>query len=118
MESSVPALHRVDTVEALLAAHIDEIYENSIHTTSSMSEEPGNDDPPCFMTEMIVNHSSNPEQAINNGSSNYPSALPSFDPSPSGSDSHGYVLSQKDLDNLELSPVHCMLNFKYSQRND
>ncbi|KAG6005031.1 hypothetical protein E4U21_000546 [Claviceps maximensis] len=38
-------------------------------------------------------------------SSNYPSAIPSVEPSPSVSESHSYILSQRDMENLELSPI-------------
>ncbi|KAG5973579.1 hypothetical protein E4U55_000398 [Claviceps digitariae] len=39
------------------------------------------------------------------GSSNYPSAMPSIDSSPSVSEAHSYILSQQDMENLELSPI-------------
>ncbi|KAG6191204.1 hypothetical protein E4U36_000662 [Claviceps purpurea] len=39
------------------------------------------------------------------GSSNYPSVMPSVDSSPSLSEAHSYVLSQQDMENLELSPI-------------
>ncbi|KAG6016531.1 hypothetical protein E4U43_003570 [Claviceps pusilla] len=39
------------------------------------------------------------------GSSNYPSVIPSIDSSPSVSEAHSYVLSQQDMENLELSPI-------------
>ncbi|KAK2598107.1 hypothetical protein QQS21_005738 [Conoideocrella luteorostrata] len=46
------------------------------------------------------------EKPDDKGSSNYPSALPSFDPSPSSSGTNTYLLSEEDLENLELSPIH------------
>ncbi|KAG5967322.1 hypothetical protein E4U57_000905 [Claviceps arundinis] len=49
------------------------------------------------------------EQAIegvkDKGSSNYPSVMPSVDSSPSLSEARSYVLSQQDMENLELSPI-------------
>ncbi|KAG6062104.1 hypothetical protein E4U17_003554 [Claviceps sp. LM77 group G4] len=39
------------------------------------------------------------------GSSNYPSVMPSVDSSPSLSEARSYVLSQQDMENLELSPI-------------
>ncbi|KAG6079308.1 hypothetical protein E4U33_000261 [Claviceps sp. LM78 group G4] len=41
------------------------------------------------------------------GSSNYPSVMPSVDSSPSLSEARSYVLSQQDMENLELSPIRC-----------
>lgn len=45
--------------------------------------------------------------ANGNGSSNYPSVLPSFQPSPAASQKGGYILSQKDLENLDFSSFQC-----------
>ncbi|KAG5932181.1 hypothetical protein E4U53_001443 [Claviceps sorghi] len=38
-------------------------------------------------------------------SSNYASVVPSTDSSPSAYEAHSYVLSQQDMENLELSPI-------------
>ncbi|KJZ80217.1 hypothetical protein HIM_00067 [Hirsutella minnesotensis 3608] len=42
---------------------------------------------------------------LDNSSSSYPSAFPSFQPSPAGSRSNPYTLSPQDLETLELSPL-------------
>ncbi|UNI19859.1 hypothetical protein JDV02_006005 [Purpureocillium takamizusanense] len=42
----------------------------------------------------------------NNPSSNYPSAMPSFEPSPADSAANSLSLSPQDIENLELSPFH------------
>ncbi|KAG6048474.1 hypothetical protein E4U39_007343 [Claviceps sp. Clav50 group G5] len=48
-----------------------------------------------------------PEGVKDKGSSNYPSVMPSVDSSPSLSEARSYVLSQQDMENLELSPIRC-----------
>lgn len=119
LESSSSILDRLAAAEAALVPHAEEKYEDSIHTASVTSEQrkydvysaPGGAIKPGGQRE-------DTKQRANNGSSNYPSELPSLGPSPSGSESHSYVLSQRDLDNLELSPVHCMLNIKDWQKSD
>ncbi|KAF4584431.1 glutathione-dependent formaldehyde-activating enzyme [Ophiocordyceps camponoti-floridani] len=42
-----------------------------------------------------------------NASSHYASMLPSFQPSPAGSETKKYSLSPEDLEHLELSPLEC-----------
>lgn len=49
------------------------------------------------------------ERSRNNPSSNYPSVMPSFEPSPADSTANGLSLSPQDIENLELSPFHCKL---------
>ncbi|KAG6041960.1 hypothetical protein E4U41_000075 [Claviceps citrina] len=51
------------------------------------------------------------ERVKDPGSSNYPSAIPSVDSSPSVSEARSYVLSQQDMENLELSPIRCTFVF-------
>ncbi|QUC16501.1 uncharacterized protein UV8b_00742 [Ustilaginoidea virens] len=63
--------------------------------------------PPSPEVEVGKNAHSTHKAEENKGSSNYPSTLPSFDSSLAGSGTNGYVLTQQDLDNLELSPVVC-----------
>ncbi|KID76697.1 uncharacterized protein G6M90_00g071920 [Metarhizium brunneum] len=107
LESSFSILDRVNTAESLLPAHTEETHEGSIHPASVNSQRSGTDQlPTSDTTAKLSTKSQKSSHPANNGSSNYPSKLPSFDPSPSGSELHGYVLSQRDLDNLELSPVH------------
>ncbi|PHH74890.1 hypothetical protein CDD80_2772 [Ophiocordyceps camponoti-rufipedis] len=52
-----------------------------------------------------------------NASSHYASMLPSFQPSPAGSDTKKYSLSPEDLKHLELSPLECcaLRNFGLSE---
>ncbi|OAA46301.1 hypothetical protein NOR_03054 [Metarhizium rileyi] len=107
LESSFSILDRVNTADSLVPAHTEETCEGSIHPISVISDQPGLIQLPRSETNTRLSiKSQHSKQLANNGSSCYPSGLPSFDPSPSGSESHGYVLSQRDLENLELSPVH------------
>ncbi|KAG8427675.1 hypothetical protein J3459_006475 [Metarhizium acridum] len=107
LESSFSILDRVHTAESLLLAHTEETCEGSIHPASVNSKRSDTDQlPSSDTTPKLSTKSQNSNPQANNGSSNYPTKLPSFDPSPSESESHGYVLSQRDLDNFELSPVH------------
>ncbi|KAM4059205.1 hypothetical protein HRG_007933 [Hirsutella rhossiliensis] len=46
------------------------------------------------------------KQPLDNVSSYYPSALPSFQPSPDGSTNNNFSLSPQDIESLELSPIH------------
>ncbi|KAL7798244.1 hypothetical protein V8C37DRAFT_407860 [Trichoderma ceciliae] len=48
---------------------------------------------------------------VDNSSSNYPSVLPSFQPSPNRSQSNFHHLSAEDLESLELSPFSWQGNF-------
>ncbi|KHN99182.1 uncharacterized protein MAM_02880 [Metarhizium album ARSEF 1941] len=121
LESSFSILDRVNTAGSPLPIHIEETHEGPVHPASVNSEESDTDELPGSETGTKLSAKSlDSNPAVNNGSSNYQSKLPSFDPSPSGSgsESHGYVLSQRDLDNLELSPVHCMLKIKHWQDSD
>lgn len=49
----------------------------------------------------------NVKPIIDNTSSNYPSLMPSFQPSPARSQTHEHSLNIQDLKNLELSPFRC-----------
>lgn len=111
LESSFSVPDRVTTTESRLPTHDEEAIEDPAQTVP-MNEEQA-EVVHLQYSQSAANVNTEVElskEVVHNGSSNYPSGLPSFVPTPSGSESHGYVLSQRDLDNLELSPVHCMLN--------
>lgn len=50
---------------------------------------------------------------VDHSSSNYPSVLPSFQPSPNRSQSNFHHLSAEDLESLELSPFSCECIFYF-----
>ncbi|PHH90097.1 hypothetical protein CDD83_4522 [Cordyceps sp. RAO-2017] len=52
-----------------------------------------------------------PKRRSDKGSSNYPSVLPSFQPSPAGSTTKKFTLSPQDMENLELSPLQWPAKF-------
>lgn len=49
----------------------------------------------------------NLERPLDHASSDYPSVIPSFQPSPAYSMANNYSLSPQDIENLELSPFQC-----------
>ncbi|KAG5927254.1 hypothetical protein E4U42_002405 [Claviceps africana] len=75
-----------------------EKLEAGCDNTDESNEKPSS----CSKTETQA-----AERVQDKGSSNYTSVIPSFDSSPSASGAHSYVLSQQDMENLELSPIRC-----------
>lgn len=111
LESSFSMPDRASPMESRLPTHDEETMEDAAPSVPINEEQSYASRLPFSESVAEVNTEAElSKQPVNNGSSNYQSGLPSFVPTPSGSESHGYVLSQTDLDNLELSPVHCMLN--------
>lgn len=59
--------------------------------------------------EDLLQHANKARHDIDNPSSNYPSVMPSFQPSPAHSTGNSFSLSPQDIENLELSPFECRL---------
>lgn len=82
----------------------EEITSSDIGHRASEDQDIGMETPPA-----VRGRGSAVKPSLYNASSNYPSALPSFQPSLDGSGNNNYSLRPQDIESLELSPIHCKL---------
>lgn len=110
------------TADALLPTHYQVTAKKKLHElrdssgsaplVASLSNDHGKGDnqmPPICRNVLLGPCALNigTTRPVDNSSSNYPSVLPSFQPSPNRSQSNFHHLSAEDLESLELSPFSC-----------
>lgn len=97
MESSFSVPDGANKAKSLLSANVE--LENTESGCAS-TEENGQNQPRCPESDAFTSG-----KVKEKGSSSYPSAMPSIGSSSSLSEARSYVLSQQDIENLELSPI-------------